>query len=244
MAFTRFPRLGSALCATLLLLTGTACSGEDEASSDATGGSPSTGGSGSGGENLGGGSNGGDDEVILFDFADDIAGFDVADPAQTEGELDLSALAELTWDGDEGQPEAGSLRIEAPFGAYEEFVDYQHIFDEPRDLSGLTLFLSLKLASGFSPDHSAPGGIILYAKSGEEWLWGQAPWANVGEDAVDRWVEHRFYLDFPDTESSIEGFDPSAIRAIGFKIHTGGGVDASGPPASAVFFVDTIGYRP
>lgn len=43
------------------------------------------------------------------------------------------------------------------------------------DLTGTTLFLYLKFGSGFVQDPSMPGGFVFYAKSGSDWVWGQAP---------------------------------------------------------------------
>jgi hypothetical protein len=243
-----------AACACLMLF-GTACSeGTDDPQTgtggaggvSGSGGSPGTGGTG-------GSSGGGSITMLLaFDSASDVpklalgappAGDAGSDPNDLSVGVDGGARALLSFDAAVGDPNPGSLKIEIPTTAYEQYVDYQLLLSPAlQDYSGRTLTLKIRLDEGFSPDPSAPGGIIFYAKSGANYDWGQAAWMNI-PPASGTWVEVLFDVDNPDPDSSTAGFQPTQLQSIGFKIHTGSGLNATSQPTPAVFHLDSIGYR-
>jgi hypothetical protein len=192
--------------------------------------------------------------TYLFTFTDasEVA---LALPANTTPPAnDLTQSSVFSWDGQNGAPDpvahAGSLRIDAPFSAYtqpDQSVDFQFMLrSAPVDLTGKTLFVYLKLDSGFSPDPSAPGGLIFYAKSGMNWDWGQAPWLNLDPTVVGQWRKYVFNLSTAESgATNIAPFDPSQVMSIGIKLDTGSPTitPLPAPPAPAVFHIDSIGYQ-
>ncbi|MBN1607353.1 MAG: hypothetical protein JW940_12015 [Polyangiaceae bacterium] len=215
-----------------------------------------------GSENGTGGKTGDDDDdsgtggtaeaVRLYTFTDDTQVY-LYQPGNATATNDLTTASTFSWDSQDGAPDkvadAGSMRIEAPFSEYtqpDQAVDFQFMLDgRPVDLTGKTLFLYLKVDSGFSPDPSAPGGLMFYAKSHEtNWDWGQAPWMNI-DSANHNWRKYTFKLaDAESGETNKAPFDPSQVMSIGIKLDTGSPSDptAVDPPAPATFHLDTIGY--
>jgi len=224
-------------------------SGSGGSSGGSTGGTGATGGSGTGGS-----SGAGTVTLLLaFDAESDVAKLGVGappagdaggDPNDLSVGTDSGAQAALSFDAAEGDPAPGSLRLEMPTTAYEQYVDYQLVLSPGlQDFSGRILTLKIRLDEGFSPDPSAPGGIIFYAKSGAAYDWGQAAWANILPESQGTWVEVVFDTNNPDTDASTAGFDATRLQSIGFKIHTGSGLNATLQPTPAVFHLDSIGYR-
>ena len=74
-----------------------------------------------------------------------------------------------------------------PCDAYGQFVDYQLVLPIITDMGGKTLSLSIRLDSGFSPA-GAPGRVLLYAKSGDNWDWGQAQRPPSTPTSIGQWV--------------------------------------------------------
>jgi len=139
------------------------------------------------------------------------------------------------WSLAEGQPEAGSVRLDVPFDATEQQVAYGYRFGSPRDLTGRVLSVWVLLASGFNVSPNEPGGAQVYAFSGDEWIWANGPWfmlQNEGE-----WTQGVLDIDAPLTE--FDGFDPTDIREIGVMIGTG----TVGEHVPAIFYVDTCELR-
>ena len=158
----------------------------------------------------------------------------------------LTTSSTTTWDGTDGislpqDSPQGSLKVEIPFTDYGQGATFEFHFDTPQDFSGTTLTIFAKLDSGFTPDPSSPGGIIFFAKSGTDWIWGERDWANMSATDMGDWLEFKWPVDQPGT-GSVDGFDPSEIQGIGFKFDTGSGLNASSTPTAAVFHVDSIGY--
>jgi hypothetical protein len=239
----------------LLALLGAACSsGSDSNDTGATtgtggtvGGAAPTAGAGAGG--AGGGAAA--PRVLLWTFTnpDDALAYT---PGNATATNDLTTASTFSWDSVDGAPDlvadAGSMRIQAPFSAYtqpDQAVDFQFMLPtQPMDLTGKTLFLYLKLDSGFSPDPSAPGGLMFYAKSNDTWDWGQAPWMNI-DPTNHNWRKYTF--DLSKAESAVGGptFDPANVMSIGIKLDTGTPQTTPPPaaPAAATFHLDTIGYQ-
>jgi hypothetical protein len=188
------------------------------------------------------------DGTVLFAFTD---AADVATvmPSTAGQAGNLNAQMGLSWDGGQGDPDDGSLRIEAPFNAYNQQIDIQFPLPVPADLTGKIVYLRLELDAGFSQDPSAPGGLILYAQSGDDFAWGQAEWTNVEVSSQGKWREYSFEMAFPWREvtaagvaGSALGFNPARVRHIGLILHTGGGGSSTLLPTPAVFHLDSIGY--
>jgi hypothetical protein len=156
--------------------------------------------------------------------------------------VDAGGLATVSWDDQVGAPAPGSVQIHLPCNAYGQFVDYQLILPIITDMGGRTVSLMLRLDSGFSPDAAAPGYVLLYAKSGDNWDWGQAAAVSIAPTSAGQWVEYSFSMAAPATGTSAS-FDPGYVKSIGLQINTGAGTGATALPTPAVFHLDTVGYQ-
>ncbi len=186
--------------------------------------------------------------AILFSFAspDDCIAW--AYGSFPRPDYDLTAESTITCDSSVGQPESPSLKVVAPFSAYrapDQRIDLQFpVPVVPLDLTGRVISVDLKLDSGFvGPAPSSPGGVVLYARSGSAYDWGQASWRNlINPTDVGLWRKYRFDLSQPDPGSAPE-FDPSQIQSIGIMIDTGNSPDPLVPPSTGTFHIDSIGYQ-
>lgn len=221
------------------LTTGTG--GQGGGAAGAAGGS---GVGGAGGSSAAGG-------TVLFKFDTDVEKFtfnpfgtgDAGTAAADAGaETILSDKAKISWDATDGSPDKGSMKLEIPFSAYQEQADFLVTFDDTdlRDFSKDVLYLQAKLDSGFSPDVSAPGGLVFYVQTTTAFAYGQSEWRNV--TGVGTWAEYTFDLSLATQTKA--GWDPTKVKAIGIRLDTGSGVGATMPPTAAVFHIDTIGHRP
>ena len=176
-------------------------------------------------------------------------------PGNATAVNDLTSTSTFSWDSLDGAPDkvadVGSMRIETPFSAYtqpDQAVDFQFMLDgRPVDLTGKTLFIYLKLDSGFSPDPSSPGGLMFYAKSNEtNWDWGQAPWQNI-DSARPHLAE--VHCSTSPTPSQERPTSRRSIRARSCRSASSSTREARprrllpAPPAPATFHLDTIGYQ-
>lgn len=224
-----------------------------------TAGGGSTGGTGGsdGGGNDGGGTTSAD--TILYGFDDVDAGFDcwkfndyqtgTDDAGNPIDPNNLSKLTTASIDSSDGHPTPGSMKLEIPFTAYNQKTDFHCVLTSQMDLSNKVLSAWVKLDSGFSTDPSAPGGFVLYIKSGSTYAYAQAPWHNV-DGSNHNWVQYFFDVKngIDDSSPGIPpaDFDPTKIVEIGFYIHTGGAgdmPDAHATPMNAVFHIDSFGLR-
>ncbi len=245
--------------ATIGLLASMAAACSSGSDSNDQGAQTGTGGSVGGGAPLAGGNAGGGGgtapaAVRLYTFTDDTQVY-LYQPGNATATNDLTSTSVFSWDSQDGAPDqvadAGSMRIEAPFSAYtqpDQAVDFQFMLDtRPVDLSGKTLFIYLKLDSGFSPDPSAPGGLRFYAKSNEtNWDWGQAAWQNLDPATIiGKWKKYTFDLSKAESgATNVAPFDPSQVMSIGIKLDTGTPTTTPppAPPTTATFHLDSLGY--
>jgi hypothetical protein len=255
---------GAALVAFTLVALEIGCSSDTARSPTGTGGQQPTGGSsgtgGSAGTTGAGGMLKGDAAVsdaaapfvTLFDFATaaQTSAAAVANPSDSNtadlgvhpSSGDAGGLATVAWDKQVGSPAPGSLQIHLPCEAYGQFVDYQLILPIISDMGGKTLSVMLRLDSGFSPDATAPGFVLLYAKSGDNWDWGQAAAVPVAPSSAGPWIQYTMKMSAPATGSSTS-FDPGYVKAVGVQLNTGAGAGAAAPPTPATFHLDTIGVQ-
>jgi hypothetical protein len=129
-----------------------------------------------------------------------------------------------------------------PCTAYGQFVDYQFILPIITDLGGKTLSLMLRLDSGFSPDAAAEGSVLLYAKSGDNWDWGQAAAVPIAPTSAGQWIQVTFPMAAP-SRSSSSNFDPGYVKSVGLQINTGSANGVTALPTPATFHLDSIGYQ-
>jgi hypothetical protein len=221
--------------------------------------------------------------IWLWAFNDPDAGLEswafdpnqtAADPNAADGvdPLNLSQQATLAWEGSGGTaplapsqgPVDGVMTVTIPFNAYNQRAVF-HVIPVPAaamDLSHSVLTLWVKLdplADGgvpFSPSPSAPGGIVIYIKTGFKFVFGTVGYLNI-DSTKHGWVPFSF-----DVQNSlnlaqsapnwIDAGDPTNVVEIGFYFHTGGGgipsgADAASPhanPSPATFHIDSIGISP
>src|SRR5690606_33402053 len=98
--------------------------------------------------------------TVLLHLTDNVDGLEAPDRDADRPAGDLSLETGVDWSQVEGDPRAGSLELQIPFDDFDQFVDFQFILPEPRDLSGDgELVLRLLWAEGFSQDEDAPGEI-------------------------------------------------------------------------------------
>jgi hypothetical protein len=181
----------------------------------------------------------------------------------------LSATATLTWDSDGGTaplapdqgPVNGMMSLTVPFSAYNQKADF-HITTIPAaamDLSASTILMWVKLDAApdggvpFSPSPSAPGGFVIYIKTGGAFVYGQAAYKNITATSHD-WALYTFdvknKVDLPSSPAWADAGDPTDVVEIGFYIHTGGGGNPDGGPSPypnptpATFHIDSIGITP
>jgi hypothetical protein len=196
-----------------------------------------------------------------------------ADPyIDADNGVDPSNLSEqtaITWDNAGGNPEppAGEMTVTIPFDAYTppygQHVDiYTGVPGVPLpaavvDLSQSVITMQVKLdpaADGgvpFSPSATAPGGLVMYIKTGMGYVYAQNTYTNI-TSTDHNWVQYSFDVkNGINTASSPNldaGFDPTHVVQIGFTLNTGSGglplADGAppntAPPTPATFHIDSI----
>ncbi len=120
------------------------------------------------------------------------------------------AAPSVSFDGSDGSPAPGALRITAPFTALDQLVDAIIGIDQPGlNLSGLTLHVMVKLVSGTF------GGLQFHASSGASFTFTSAPF--VGSLPLGQWVPVTLDL----TSGTSPGFDPTHVVQIGVQMFSG-----------------------
>jgi len=117
----------------------------------------------------------------------------------------------LTWDGSMGNPDLGSMRLEASGGGAMQVRNLA----PPGDLTGRVMSVNVLVQGGTSVD------ILLYAQSGPT-----AKWADGGgvRATTGQWYCLTLDLDDPVTTSAM--FDPTDVRVVGVDIQGSGVVAA------------------
>ncbi len=227
-----------------------ACSskGSDDPASTGSGASTSAGGSagtattaGTAGIASGGGGDSGSGgtattvmPALEFAFAADLENWGILTGMGASSPDEMQQNTSVDWDGAEGQPELGSMKISVPFSDVDQSVAVQVETAEPMDFSGKKLTFKALLESGLSEDPTTPGGVRAFAKGGE-WVWAEGTWKNIGVDELGTWVSAT--LDFSDPAGSEAGYDATMIRQVGIQILTGSMGTTYGP---AVLYIDAI----
>ena len=196
-----------------------------------------------------------------------------ADPNDADGldPLNLSQVATIAWDNSGGTapnaplegPVDGMMTVNIPFNAYNQKADF-HVIPVPAaamDLSHSVLTMWVKLDPGpdggvpFSPSPSAPGGIVIYIKTGSKFVFGSVGYQNI-DSTKHGWIPFSFdvlnSVNLAQSASTwADAGDPTNVVELGFFFHTGsGGAPADGGPAPypnptpATFHIDSIGIYP
>jgi hypothetical protein len=146
----------------------------------------------------------------------------------------LGDKTHVSFDAHSGEGSSGALKVEAPFDAPNQKVEFQDTQATPLRLDGRTIHARVRLASGLSDDASHPGAIKLFAKSGANFDYASGVWTNLHGSG---WVDVTLIADQPDF---VQGtFSSGEVRQVGFELRT---FSETQRPAPATIFVDSIGY--
>jgi hypothetical protein len=159
-------------------------------------------------------------------------------------------VSTITLDATDGDTfpggDPGSMRIQVPFSNYEQEADVQHAFACPVDLSNRTLFVRIKVDSGFTVDPSYPGGFILSVSSGATRAYASSVYMNLSGANDGEWLEVDLNMSaIPFVDGNNTGpFDPTQVVAVGLHFNTGSSPATGGAPARtpATFHIDTLGF--
>jgi hypothetical protein len=164
---------------------------------------------------------------------------------------DAQAAATLSWSASEGNPSPGALSVDAPFHAYNQYVDVQRAYPTTnlQNWTGkTTLHVRVKIASGLNPSASYPPGIQPYVTS------YTAPATDGGTAAYNfcgtytnavagnGWADYTVSL--VASSSHCANLDLTKIVNFGVLVQSGGGAtgDAGQPaaPTPAVVYLDSF----
>ena len=220
------------------------------------GGTGGRGGSGGTGGASGGGTGGSTPPPPLCRYAsfDSTAeGFGL-NPYNTAGNLvfnEAGAPATVGWNGTEGNPigpPAGSLRIDAPFNDYGQYLDLTRPFPTggTQFWRGVTkLHARVKIASGLDHSSASPPAVQVYAVSYNQGTGGGSGFDTHYRGQYQDVSTGTAWTDYVvDLAPGSNDFDPAFISSIGVSIYSGNGT--VGPianpvkPTPAVIYVDSF----
>jgi hypothetical protein len=195
--------------------------------------------------------------VVLATFDVDTQGFVLSTDDPFFGNANL-VLADggvppsLVFDGTQGQPAPGALKVTAPYTDYNQYVDVQKSYGtaSPQDWTGkVRLSVRLKVAAPFTPDPMFPPAASIYAAS-----YMPDPGGGAGTFLTKRLYQnlaagtdwHEIAINLPAV--MLQDWDQSKIVKFGVQLFSGdasgagdGGVPGpSGKPTQGVFYVDTF----
>jgi hypothetical protein len=134
----------------------------------------------------------------------------------------------MTFDGTEGSPSPGSLKVVAPFFGANQYVDIQNTsqfgMSNLQNWSGGTLHVRIKITSG-----TFTGGVQLYVDTGTTYSFG-GTYTNVGKGSD--WQEFVMSVNSPMSFGNATTYDPKSVIAYGLQLNTG----SAGANASTVTF--------
>jgi hypothetical protein len=155
--------------------------------------------------------------------------------------LEGGTPATLAHNTTEGDPTAGSLKVDAPFSDYNQYVDIQRNLGPTmlRNWTGAKLHVRVKVASGGNPSAMNPMGIQPYVNTGASYNGYCSKYTNLV--AGNGWNDYVLDLSTCAAASS----DPSMVVAFGVSIQAGNGMDGDGgvnsmKPTAAVIYIDTF----
>lgn len=146
----------------------------------------------------------------------------------------LEADAFLDFESSNGDPEPGALLVNMPFDGSNQKIEFNVHPEESVDVSGRMFHARVRLVSGLSNDQSAPGGIKMFAKSGDDYIYISGRWVYLTQ--IGAWLD--IELDPQNPEVSTGDFDPSDVREVGFELRT---FSDTTQVSAAVLLVDDVG---
>jgi hypothetical protein len=235
----KLPALVSLVAALSMASVGCGSKGTDDEGGEGGESSGATGGtSGSGGSSGKGGSSGAT-VIHEWNFDTDLEEWTIhssSEPAALAGDTVLE------WSDEEGAGDVvGSAKVTIPFDGIEQYVLLSlNVPSDIADMSGLRFEARVMLAMGLTDDPNNPGGAQPFAKGGENFVWAQGNWANIGADEKGAFINAPLTFDSPTNDEAtapLEGYDPANIREFGVKLGTGSnGTDYH----EAVIYVDYV----
>jgi hypothetical protein len=156
------------------------------------------------------------------------------DGGAADGGAAIAPTPTLQWDGADGSPDLGTLKVTATFTNYRQYVDVIKQIAPALDLSGRVLKAQVKLVS--SMPASFPGGIQFHASAGMAYTYFGAAGQSFG--AMGAWSPIRL-----DLSTASAPFDATMIVQLGVQIYAGdppAGMTTLPAPITVVFEIDTI----
>src|SRR6478609_8083587 len=155
--------------------------------------------------------------------------------------LEGGTPATLSFSATEGNPSPGSVKIDAPFSDYNQYVDVQHNFGSTmlkNWSANLAMKVRVKVASGGNQSNLNPMGIQPYINAGTTYMYCGS-YANLV--AGNGWNEYTL-----DLSACAAAVDKTMVIAYGVSITAGNGQLANDggtnttKPIAAVIYVDSF----
>src|SRR4029078_10725305 len=150
------------------------------------------------------------------------------------------AQATLSFDGTDGDPTNGSLKVDAPYTDYNQYVDVQRNYGSAmlKNWSGLKLHVKWR-SSGVNPSAMNPMGVQPYVNTGASYNGYCGNYVNLKTGGG--WNDYVLDLSTCAAASS----DPSMVVAFGVSFQAGSGTDGDGgvnsmKPGTAKLPVDSF----
>jgi len=156
------------------------------------------------------------------------------DGSAADGGAAVAPKPTLEWDGSDGSPDLGALKVTATFTNYRQYVDVITQIAPALDLSDRVLKAQVKLVS--STPASFPGGIQFHASAGMAYTYFGAAGLSFGN--MGSWSPIRL-----DLNTASPPFDPTMIVQLGVQVYAGdppAGTTTLPAPITIVFEIDTI----
>jgi hypothetical protein len=151
---------------------------------------------------------------------------------------DGATKATIAWDGTDGDPAAGSLKVEAPFSDYNQFVDVQKVFGATmlKNWTGLKVHVKAKVVGG-NQSANNPSGVQPYVNTGATFGGYCGAYQNLKTGGG--WNDYVLDLSNPACATANE------VIAVGVSFQAGSGSDNDGgvnptKPIAATIHVDSI----
>jgi hypothetical protein len=171
---------------------------------------------------------------LAYTFNNGTQGFSLNNYADTSatnlGAAGSGSTPALTFDGAEGSPSPGSLKLAVTFTAYNQYVDAIVGLAPVADLTGKILHAKVRLTPG-----AFTGGVQLHASTGLGYVYGAGDFTT---PVMGDWTD--LSLDMSAVPAA--SWNPSEVIQIGIQLATGAAPDGGtfGAAIDTVLHIDTI----
>jgi hypothetical protein len=222
--------------------TGGGSAGKGGTTGTAGTGGTGTAGTGGSGTDGGAGSGGGLPCPGVGTFDSDVQGFALNTYAGTGNlvNLDGGTKAVMSWSATEGDPTVGSLKIDAPFSDYNQYVDAQKGFGATalKNWAGQKLHVRVKVASGGNPSSMNPMGVQPYINTGSAYNYCGGYTNLVAGNGWNDYVLDLSTCASPADATMVIAFGVSITAGNG-QLSNDGGTNSMKPTA-AVIYIDSF----